>query len=98
MQNDDINLDLDTFVDPKTKKLMYVHTHPEDDKQKMNLRWIAEAKEGEGKAQSSGLISHKNVKDVGTIKLDVMEDSYDSDEINIEAKETNDNKKDMNNE
>jgi len=56
------------------------------DKQKMNLRGKAEAKESEGKAKISGLISHKGKKDIGTMELDVAEDSQDSDEIEIEAK------------
>jgi len=90
-----LDIDLDLFVDPKTKKAMKVHTHAEVDKPKMNLRGKAEAKEGEGKAKISGLISHKGQKDIGTIELDVIEESQDSDEIEIEAKSVKEEKEDM---
>jgi len=63
------------------------------DKQKMNLRGKAEAKESEGKAKISGLISHKGKKDIGTMELDVAEDSQDSDEIEIEAKSVKEEKR-----
>ena len=91
-----LDIDLDMLVDPKTKKSMKLHTHAVVDKQKMNLHGKAEAKEGEGKAQVSGFISHKGTSDIGTMELDVIEDSQDSDEIEIEAKVVKEEKNDMN--
>ena len=91
-----LDIDLDMSVDPKTKKSMKLHTHAEVDKQKMNLHGKAESKEGEGKAQISGFISHKGTSDIGTMELDVIEDSQDSDEIEIEAKANKKEEKDLN--
>ena len=90
----DINLDM--FVDPKTKKSIKLHTHAAVDKQKMNLHGKAEATEGEGIAQIAGLISHKGASNIDTMELDVIENSQDSDEVEIEAIAVKEEEKDMN--
>ena len=66
------------------------------DKQKMNLHGKAEATEGEGIAQIAGLISHKGASNIDTMELDVIENSQDSDEVEIEAIAVKEEEKDMN--
>ena len=62
----------------------------------MNLHGKAEATEGEGIAQIAGLISHKGASNIDTMELDVIENSQDSDEVEIEAIAVKEEEKDMN--
>jgi len=88
-----LDIDLDTTVDPKTSKPIKVHTHAEVDKNKMELRGKAEAKEAMGKAKIEGQIFHQGSKDDKIIELEVVEDDYDSEDMSLEAKNDSKNKK-----
>merc|ERR1719348_1741977 len=81
-----IDIDLDTTVDPQTSKPIKVHTHAEVDKNKMEVYGKAEAKEAKGEAQIEGEIFHQGSKDNKIIKLEVVEDDYDSEDMSLEAK------------
>merc|ERR1712198_317458 len=79
-----IDIDLDTTVDPQTSKPIKVHT--EVDKNKMEVYGKAEAKEAKGEVQIEGEIFHQGSKDNKIIKLEVVEDDYDSKDMSLEAK------------
>jgi len=91
-----LDIDLDTTVDPQTSKPIKVHTHAEVDKSKMKLHGKADAKVAKGKAQIEGQIFHQGSKDNKIIELEVVEDDYDSDEISLEAKTDQDGKNEKN--
>lgn len=91
-----LDIDLDTTVDPQTSKPIKVHTHAEVDKNKMKLHGKADAKVAKGKAQIEGQIFHQGSKDYKIIELEVVEDEYDSDEMSLEAKTDQDGKNEKN--
>ena len=91
-----LDIDLDTTVDPQTSKPIKVHTHAEVVKNKMKLHGKADAKVAKGKAQIEGQIFHQGSKDNKIIELEVLEDDYDSDDISLEAKTDQDGKNEKN--
>merc|ERR1712198_2203 len=91
-----LDIDLDTTVDPQTSKPIKVHTHAEVDKNKMKVHGKADAKVAKGKAQIEGQVFHQGSKDNKIIELEVVEDDYDSDEISLEAKTDQDGKNEKN--
>merc|ERR1712112_251245 len=77
--------DSSTKVKKDVETIVTVEKHPGDEN-KIEVYGQAEAKEAKGEAQIEGEIFHQGSKDNKIIKLEVVEDDYDSENMSLEAK------------